>query len=271
MATGKGGFSELFYGSIMPKIYGIGASVVILGAMFKILHLGPADIVLGVGLTTEAVIFFLSAFEPKAKEIDWTKVYPELSEDYTGSVSGGRALKGGDAKSDNTAQKLDKMLESGKIGPELIDSLGKGMKSLADSASKMGNLADAAVATNDYAANVKKASSSLIDMNKSYSSTVNAMSEMANASKDAKEYHSQVQNVTKNLQTLNNIYELELQDVSSHLKSMNKFYGNVATAMESMAQASKETENFKKEVSNLTTNLTQLNKVYGNMLSAMKG
>ncbi|HAA14779.1 MAG TPA: gliding motility protein GldL [Cytophagales bacterium] len=270
MATGQGGFKELFYGSIMPKIYGIGASVVILGAMFKILHLGPADIVLGVGLSTEAAIFFLSAFEPKAKEIDWTKVYPELSEDYTGSVSGGRKIGQG-KKEDNTAQKLDQMLEKGKIGPELIDSLGKGMKGLADSASKMGNLANAAVATNDYAANVKKASTSLVEMNKSYSSTVTAMSEMANASKDAKEYHSQVQNVTKNLQTLNNIYELELQDVNNHLKSMNKFYGNVATAMESMAQASQETESFKKEVSTLTTNLTQLNKVYGNMLSAMKG
>ena len=271
MATGKGGFSELFYGSIMPKIYGIGASVVILGAMFKILHLGPADIVLGVGLSTEAAIFFLSAFEPKAKEVDWTKVYPELSEEYTGTVTGGRQLKSADKGGDNTSQKLDKMLESGKIGPELIDSLGKGMKSLADSAAKMGTLADAAVATNEYAGNVKKASTALVDMNKSYSATVSAMSEMASASKDAKEYHSQVQNVTKNLATLNNIYELELQDVNEHLKSMNKFYGNVANAMESMAQASKETETFKKEVATLTSNLTQLNKVYGNMLSAMKG
>lgn len=268
MATGQGGFSELFYGSIMPKIYGIGASVVILGAMFKILHLGPADIVLGVGLSTEAVIFFLSAFEPKAKEIDWTKVYPELSEDFTGSVSGGRRIEG--KKGDNTAQKLDKMLE-GKVGPELIDSLGKGMKGLADSAAKMGNLANAAVATNDYANNVKKASTSLVEMNKSYSTTVSAMSEMASASKDAKEYHSQVQNVTKNLTTLNNIYEMELQDMNSHLKSMNKFYSNVSSAMESMAEASKETETFKNQVSDLTSNLTQLNKVYGSMLTAMKG
>lgn len=269
MATGKGGFGELFYGSIMPKIYGIGASVVILGAMFKILHLGPADIVLGVGLSTEAVIFFLSAFEPKAKEIDWTKVYPELSEDFTGSVSGGRQIKG--KEGDNVAQSLDKMLEKGKIGPELIDSLGKGMKGLADSASKMGNLADAAVATNDYAKNVKQASSSLLEMNKSYSATVTAMADMANVSKGAKEYHSQVQNVTKNLQALNNIYEMEIQDVNTHLKSMNKFYNNVATAMESMQHAGKETEQFKTQVSTLTGNLTQLNKVYGNMLSAMKG
>jgi len=271
MASKKGGFLDLFYHSIMPKIYGIGASVVILGAMFKILHLGPANIVLGVGLTTEAIIFFLSAFEPKQEEIDWTRVYPELSEDYEGTVTGGRRIDRGGDKKDSASQKLDQMLEKSKIGPELIDSLGKGMKGLADSASKLGSIANASVATNEYANNVKKASGSLVEMNKSYSTTIQAMSDMANASKDAKEYHSQVQAVTKNLATLNNIYELELQDVNNHLKSMNKFYGNVASAMESMATASQETEKFKKEVTSLTSNLTQLNGVYGKMLSAMKG
>ncbi|MGB3465249.1 MAG: gliding motility protein GldL, partial [Cyclobacteriaceae bacterium] len=114
-------------------------------------------------------------------------------------------------------------------------------------------------------------SKSLVDMNKSYATTVNAMSEMASASKDAKDYHSQVQNVTKNLGALNKVYELELNDANSHLKAMNKFYSNVTAAMENVAQASKESEQFKKEMSNLTTNISNLNKVYGNMLTAMKG
>lgn len=267
MSRKKGGFSELFYSTIMPKIYGIGASIVIVGALFKILHWAGADAMLMIGLSTEAIIFFFSAFEPRHVEPDWSKVYPELSEDYDGPSA--RISQGG-GNNGSVTKKLDHMLESAKIGPELIESLGKGMKSMANSASQMSNLSNAAVATNEYAKNVESASRSLLDMNKSYASTVSAMATMADASKDAKEYHSQVQSVTKNLGALNAVYEMELQDANSHLKAMNKFYSNVSAAMESMSEASRETEKFKQEMSGLTSNLTSLNQVYGNMLAAMK-
>ncbi len=267
MSRKKGGFSQLFFSTIMPKIYGIGAAIVIVGAMFKILHMPGADAMLVVGLTTEAVIFFFSAFEPQHAEPDWSKVYPELADDYDGPPS--KSVSAG-ASNGSVAKKLDHMLESSNIGSELIDSLGKGMKNMADSASKMSNLSNAAVATDEYAKNVQNASKSLLDMNKSYASTVTAMSTMADASKDAKEYHSQVQSVTKNLGALNAVYEMELQDANSHLKAMNKFYSNVSSAMESMSEASKQTEKFKNEMSSLTTNLTSLNQVYGNMLTAMR-
>ena len=91
------------------------------------------------------------------------------------------------------------------------------------------------------------------------------------SAKDAKEYHSQVQVMTKNLGALNAVYEMELKDANSHLKAMNKFYSNLTTAMEGMADASRESQNFKNQMSQLTTNLSSLNKVYGNMLTAMKG
>jgi len=268
MSSKKGGFKELLYTSIMPKIYGIGASVVIIGALFKIQHLEGAGLMLGIGLTTEAIIFFLSAFEPKHAEPDWSKVYPELADDYEGpSKKPVKAVSDGASPT----QKLDTMLDKAKIGPELIDSLGKGMKNLADSASKMSNLADAAVATNDYAKNVKTASNSLVEMNKSYATTVESMAQMSNASKDTKEYHAQVQHATKNLSALNAVYELELQDSNNHLKAMNKFYANLSTAMENVAEAGKGTEQFRNELTKLTNNLTSLNGVYGNMLSAMRG
>lgn len=108
-------------------------------------------------------------------------------------------------------------------------------------------------------------------MSKSYASTAEAMSGMASAATDAKEYHTQVQNITKNLGSLNAVYEMELQDANNHLKAMNKFYSNLSSAMENMSEASKDTEEFKKNLATLTTNLSQLNSVYGNMLTAMKG
>jgi gliding motility-associated protein GldL len=266
MSKRKGGFVELFYSAIMPKIYGIGASIVILGALFKINHYPGADLMLVIGLTTEAIIFFFSAFEPKHKEPDWAKVYPELAEDYDGEGLVAESSNGA-----SVSKQLDHLLESAKIGPELIDSLGKGFHNLSDSVEKMSDLSEAAIATDEYTHNVKSASQSLIDMNKSYGATVEAMHEMTTASEDARYYHEQVQNVTKNLGALNAVYEMELQDANNHLKAMNKFYANISTAMDSMAEASQESEKFKSQLSHLTGNLTRLNTVYGNMLTAMQG
>ncbi|MEQ6168074.1 MULTISPECIES: gliding motility protein GldL [unclassified Ekhidna] len=264
----KGGFQELLYSTIMPKIYGIGAAVVIVGAMFKILHMPGASLMLGVGLTTEAVIFFLSAFEPKHAEPDWAKVYPELADDYDGPAAAPRKAV---PQATGASAQMDKMLADAKVGPELIRSLGDGMRNMAESAKKMSNLSDAAVATNEYAGNVKSASKSLSEMNKSYAQAMEAMSGMADATKDTKEYHSQVQNVTKSLGALNAVYEMELKDAQSHTKALNKFYSNISGALESMAEAGKETSQFQAELNKLTSNISALNKVYGNMLTAMRG
>lgn len=260
MASNSNSFQAKFYRNIMPKIYGIGAAVVILGAMFKILDWQFANIMIGVGLSTEAVIFFLSSFEPRQEEMDWSKIYPELGE------SAPKKSKG-----DEATAKLDDMLSKAKIGPELIDSLGKGLQNLATSAEKMGNLSDAAVATNEYATNVKSAAKTLVDMNASYGKTAAALTEMSAASQDAKAYHTQVLAVTKNLTALNSVYELELQDANSHVKTLNKFYSNMSVAMQGLAEAGKETEAFKNELAKLNQNVSSLNKIYGGMLSAMKG
>jgi len=278
MSNKKGGFNDLLYKTIMPKIYGIGASVVILGAMFKILHLPGAGAMLGVGLTTEAIIFFLSAFEPPHHDPDWSKVYPELAEDYEGVAPSSRRIG---KSSDQMSQKLDKMLEQAKIGPELVESLGRGMHRLSDNVSKMNTMGDVGSITKDYAASLRQSTSVMTEVNKSYDTTLKAMQEMANVSKsatadmansssNAKEYHTQVQSVTKNLEALNAVYELELQDANSHVKAMNKFYSNLTTSLESMSKATEDAEQFKSEIKQLTSNLASLNTVYGNMLTAMK-
>ncbi len=263
----KGGFQEILYSTIMPKVYGIGAAVVIVGALFKILHMEGAALMLTVGLLTEAVIFFLSAFEPKHTETDWSKVYPELADDYDGPASKPRIA----AVSTGASAHMDKMLSEAKVGPELIKSLGDGMRNMADSARKMSHLSGAAVATSEYAGNVKSASKSLSEMNKSYASVMEAMSGMAHATKDTREYHSQVLSVTKSLGALNAVYEMELKDAQSHTKALNKFYSNVTGALENMAEAGKEASAFQTELNKLTSNISALNKVYGNMLTAMRG
>ncbi|MCC5919274.1 MAG: gliding motility protein GldL [Cyclobacteriaceae bacterium] len=270
MSKKKGGFKEMFYEKIAPVITGLGAAVVILGALFKLQYWPGASTMLTVGLGTEAILFVLFAFAPAHKDPDWSKVYPELAEGFDDEPIQ-RGSKGKAVASTGVSAQMDKMLADAKVGPELVESLGKGLRNLADSTKQMANLSNAAVATNDYAKNVQNASKALTDMNKSYASTVEAMSAMASASKDAKEYHTQIQSATKNLSQLNAVYEMELKDANSHLKTMNKFYSNVSVAMENVAEAGKGTEQFKQEMSKLTGNLNNLNKVYGNMLTAMKG
>jgi gliding motility-associated protein GldL len=268
MSKKKVGFVELLFKTIMPKVYGIGAAVVIVGALFKILHFEGADLMLMIGLLTEAVIFFVSAFEPPHQEPDWSKVYPELGEEYEAPAT---ATRLSNKPGTSITQQLDASLEKAKIGPELLDSLGKGLNNLAESAKKMNTLSDAGVATTEYAANVKKASTQLLEMNKSYDVAIKAVSSMSEASKDAGEYHSQVQKVTKNLAALNSVYEMELKDADSHVKNMNKFYESLTGAMQGLSKVGDNTAKFTSELGKLSDNLTALNKVYGSMLTAMKG
>ncbi len=272
MAKKKGGFGALLYETIMPKIYGIGASVVIVGALFKIQHWNGANEMLIIGLSVEAGIFFLSAFEPKHAEVDWSKVYPELAEDYEApAVQTATRISNRPGAGESPLLKIDEMLKTAKVDQNLLDNLGKGLTNLATSASQMNNLSNAAVATNEYAKNVQAASTSLSEMNKSYGVAMTAVKAMSDASKDTSEYHKQVQSVTKNLAALNTIYEMELKDADSHVKNMNKFYESLTGAMQGLSKVGDNTAKFTSELGSLTNNLTALNKVYGSMLTAMKG
>jgi gliding motility-associated protein GldL len=262
----KAGFKEKFYTNIAPVLTGIGASIVIIGALFKIQHWPGGGPMLTIGLGTEALLFLLFAFAPQPHDLPWERVYPQLAEDFEDDGSSNVASSTGSG----ITKKLDDALDAA-ISPEIVQKLGSSMKSLTDSVSKIGELGNASVATTEYAKNVKEAAKSMADMNKSYGTTVAAMSEMSNAANDAKQYHAQVQTITKNLSALNAVYEMELQDANNHLKAMNKFYGNLSSAMENMSEASKDTQQFKTELGKLTTNLTSLNGIYGGMLSAMKG
>lgn len=252
---------------LMPKIYGLGAAVVIVGALFKIQHWDGANEMLIVGLLTEAVIFALSAFQPQPHEPDWARVYPQLADDYAGEG----LVPAHAASGPSITGKLDEMMRNADITPESINTLGLGLSRLSDTTAQLADLSQATAATDEYNTRVRAASTQLTEITKSYATTADALAQMAGSTVDAKEYHSQVQSMTRNLGALNAVYEMELQDANSHLKAMNKFYGNLSMAMENLTDASKDTAQFKEEVSRLTHNLHNLNTVYGNMLTAMRG
>src|SRR5690606_28956579 len=136
----------------------------------KILDWAGGNIMIAAGLTTEAIIFFLSAFEPKQQEVDWTRVYPELAGESAGVEPVSRMTRTSNVVvADSATRKIDEMLDKAKICLELIEILVKVIQNLAASAENIGRIADAALATNEYGQYVKAASNSLVDMNLSYS------------------------------------------------------------------------------------------------------
>ena len=156
-----------------------------------------------------------------------------------------------------------------KIGPELINSLGEGLKTFGDKVSTISKVADAGAATQEFTSKLKAASTSYDNLNAAFSKASAGLNEFAGSNVDSKAYHEQVTNLAKNLSALNAVYELELQDSSTHLKSMNKFYQNLAVTMQNFNESMDDSKQFKDEVSRLAKNLASLNSVYGNMLSAM--
>ncbi|TDQ06650.1 type IX secretion system motor protein PorL/GldL [Pedobacter metabolipauper] len=249
-----------------------GASIVILGALFKILHIGGAfgNLAIGIGLGVEAFLFFLTGFRQPEQELPWENVYPELSPDYTGgpSKTPSRPVIESTSGFSSTAA-LDKMLVDAKIGPELIESLGTGLRTFGDKVATISTVADASVATNEFTGKVKSASASFDNLNGAFAKATAQLVEMGNSNTATTSYHDQVTSLAKNLSALNAVYELELQDSSAHLKSMNKFYQNLALTMNNFNESMEDSKQFKDEVGKLAKNLSSLNAIYGNMLSAM--
>lgn len=245
-----------------------GASVVIIGAMFKILHIKGGEMMIGAGLTIEAILFFITGFVPPPKDPAWHKVHPELADDYNGELGVSKHHSHQPVAAPATAG-LDKMLADAQISPDLIGKLGDGLRTFGDKVATISNVADASTATSEFTGKVKTASQSFDNLSNAFEKASENLVEMANTNIDSKAYHDQVTNLSKNLSALNAVYELELQDSSTHLKSMNKFYQNLSLTMQNFNESLEDSKQFKDEVNKLAKNMSSLNAVYGNMLSAM--
>ena len=260
MAGKKNSFS-----AFINKAVSFGASIVIIGLLSKIQHWRSGELLISIGLITEALLFFILGFQPEEKDYDWTRAYPVLSDDYSGPKP--VAAVAGDGFSNTAA--LDKMLADAKIGPQLIGSLADGLRTFGDKVSSISRVTDAGDATIAFTNKVKQATASYENLSIVFEKASANLSGLVNSNVDTKAYHDQVNNLARNLSSLNAVYELELQDSSAHLKAMNKFYQNFSLTMSNFSESLNDSKLFKEEVSHLAKNLSALNAVYGNMLSAM--
>lgn len=261
--------------NFMAKLYGIGAAVVIVGALFKIMHWPFSGPLLVVGLSTEAVIFFFSAFEPMHAEPNWELVYPELAihdgegeEHAEGNEIAEDASSSHDSELPITEQ-LDNMLEEAKIGPELIESLGTGLRSLSDNANKLSNISDASVATNEYVSSVRGAASKVSELSENYSRASESLVSISMSGEDGANYANELKSVSSKLHELNSVYDMQLQGSKEQMESTKQFYTGLNELMSNLQASVDDTKRYKENISELSTNLSALNRVYGNMLAAM--
>ncbi|OJW72214.1 MAG: hypothetical protein BGO68_06185 [Candidatus Amoebophilus sp. 36-38] len=267
MSSENNSWVNKFYTVIMPKIYGIGAAVVIAGAMFKLLNWSGGALMLGVGLTTEAIIFFLSSFEPAPKETDWTKVYPELKEDYDGTFTVSRKQM---QPVDSISEKLDEILAKAKIDAPLIERLGSGMQHLAESVTQIADLTNTVQATEKYTINLEKASKNLEHIYAAHTGLANVMNELHTLGQNAQSFQEGIQGLTETINSANLTYSDVLQEMNQKLEGTKSMYAHITDSMSQLQEASSETENFRLELAKLNEKLASLNNVYGNMLMALK-
>ena len=189
--------------------YGLGASIVILGALFKILHweIGPLNggILLAVGLITEAIIFAISAFEPVDDDLDWALVYPELA----GGMGKERKKEAKDAKG-ILSEKLDVMLKDARIDSELMGSLSESIRSFEGAAKGMAPTADAMNSTKKYSEEMALAAAQMESLNSLYKVQVESTSRQAEVNErvveNAEQLKQQMENLATNLSSLNGVY-----------------------------------------------------------------
>ena len=284
--SGDSFFESKQFKTIMKFVYGWGGAIVIVGAMFKIQHWPGATIMLIGGLGIEAVIFTLSAFEPLHEEIDWTLVYPELAMGHADDDL--HELPDGSLDSDESVvEQLDNMLAKARIEPELIESLGSGMRNLSENANKLGDITSASDATEQYVDSLKGASAKVGEMGGVYEKASSSISENANQLGNAyakaaaaveeitastntdSNYGEQLEKVSTNLAALNNVYEMQVKGANEHLNVSTEMYTGINELMSNLHSSLDDTRKYKETMAELSNNLASLNTVYGNMLSAM--
>lgn len=271
------------YKNFMSKLYGWGAAVVIVGALFKINHWPGGTLMLIIGMSVETVIFFLSAFEPPHVEFDWTLVYPQLA----GIPEGEEGLHDNllnnanndvqaslPVANDPLTQRLDQMLEEANITPDLIERLGQGMQNLADSANGMSGVASAAASTDKFVAsldgaaeavnNLKDATVAVNTLTTIYQETAQALT-----SGDAS-YADEMKKLAGSLASVNAMYEMQLQTSTSQLEATKEVEERIQAMMANFANSAEGVLKYKEQVDALSRKVAELNNVYGNMLAAMQ-
>ncbi|MDA0178387.1 type IX secretion system motor protein PorL/GldL [Mesoflavibacter profundi] len=201
--------------STMNMVYGLGAAIVIIGALFKIQHWPYGSLILTIGMIVEAVVFTISAFEKSQAELDWSLVYPELA---GGQSTGKKATKEEPKDAEGLlSKKLDNLLKEAKIDGELMASLGESIKNFEGAAKGIAPTVDSVAATKKYGEEMSLAAAQMESLNSLYKVQMEAASRQASINEET------VENAAK--------LKEQMQSLASNLSSLNGVYGGMLSAM----------------------------------------
>jgi gliding motility-associated protein GldL len=240
--------------TLIDVLVSAGAAVIIFAAWAKITHQSYANTMLTIGMWTETAIFLVYAI------IEWVK--PKSHDEdvsHAATPAGNPALNA-----------MDKMMQEAGINQTNLKKLGESFNGLNSTVTGLKDVGDVVKNTSEFNSKTKEATVAIGSMATAFNNSASTMSSFNNASESAKGFHEQVQVLTKNLGSLNTIYELELKESNNHLKALNGFYGKMAEASQAMMNSVDDANKAKDQISILASNLGKLNSVYGNMLTAMQ-
>lgn len=201
--------------STMNMVYGLGAAIVIIGALFKIQHWPHGSLILTIGMIVEAIVFTISAFEKQGGELDWSLVYPELS---GGASLGAKKSKEEPKDAEGLlSKKLDNLLKDAKIDGELMASLGESIKNFEGAAKGISPTVDSMAATKKYGEEMTLAAAQMESLNSLYKVQMESASRQASINEEA------VENAGK--------LKEQMQSLASNLSSLNGVYGGMLSAM----------------------------------------
>lgn len=277
----------------MGYVYGWGASVVMIGALFKLQHLQYSGLLLTVGLITEAFIFFLSAFDPLSEMPDWSKVYPELKEEYE--------ILDFDGLGQKNKGSLGELFTSSELTPELLDKVGKGLNDLSNTAKGISDISTATLATDMYVKNLGSASESMNSfaeinnkanesINKSVGSLVESYSTTAQKltdggietiekiHKSGEEFSNQLSKTTmrlaKTYDEAGNSVSTELNKIkdssSAYSGNLEKLNGNLTALNSNFENQLKETESQFKVNQKFNQDLSEMNTILASSVDELK-
>ena len=260
------------YKTFMGAVYGIGAAIVMVGAYFKLTHIQGADLMLALGLGVEALIFFLSAFEPQHLDYAWDNVFVELDEDWDGVQKTQFATSGAGrpaAATDMEEAMLSKMFEKMNVSEETFNKIGKGLDKLAQNAGQMADISNAMAATTNYANAMDRATKSISDFSNAYVQTNQKLSDSLGKLDFSALDANTIKKVASSMQSLNSIYELQLQGAEQTSAASKALTETMNKYMDNLNASSKNAGVLNDQLTQLSARLTALNNVYGGMLSAM--
>ena len=259
--------------TFMGYLYGWGASVVMIGAYFKLTHIPGADLMLAIGLGVEALIFFMSAFEPQHVEYAWDNVFVELEEDWDGKTRTQFATTNGGSTASNLTDAedamLSKMLEKMNVSEDTFKKLGRGIDKLAENAGQMADISNALAATTNYATAMDRATKSISDFSNAYVQTNQKLSDSLGKLDFSALDGNTIKKVASSMTSLNSIYELQLQGAEQTSAASKKLTETMNKYMDNLNASSQNAGQLNQQLTQLSQRLTALNNVYGGMLSAM--